>query len=191
MPTKKTESGIRSGRFKGVLATPLTILSGRQGSRYRIFNAGPNAFRIIAGISSPQEVKKNCSLDFWVTGSAVKVEPVTAGQEVVGVYEWLQADDSTRPGRFRFNKADAVTARLIIDLSGGSTQKAVYRIYNSGENGFKVQANSVDLATVAADQSVDIQLPLAPDAARQIKVVSADSPSNPIDGSLEFLGDAP
>lgn len=169
-------NSFRSGRFKGdASGIGIPIVLGRGKKLYRIFNSGKTPFSVDAG-TSVTSLEPTFSLDV-VVGNGVFIK---ASGEVAGIYEYLGTDAPVRSGRFKI-KAAPSSSHKIIDLSP-SAPEAYYRIFNSGNNGFKVQAGGVDLThTIGPEQSFDFAI----GAKKDITVVATGV--YPIEGIYDLL----
>ena len=174
---------IRSGRFTVEDAsTSFTIIKGRAGAFYRLFNSGKKDFTVTprSGSGNTLTLKPTFSLDV-ATGDEVVIGKA-AGDAVEGIYDYLDPHADIRSGRFKIT-SNTTTAHQIIDVRGGN-DRAWYRIYNSGEHVIILLEGSDELKRVTKDQSFDFEVG-APK--REIFVKSADA-SHPIEGIYEFLG---
>lgn len=197
MPARnKSEAPVRGGRFKIAENSELKIVHGRALSRYRIYNTGTDEqddqLKVVGSPTNNIPVKDGSSLDIVATGDEVKIVAV---KPVEGIYEILGTESPMRPGRFKVLKADAASPRVIVDMNVASqtTPKAIYRIFNSGKHPFTVQSGGTDVTILAADQSVDLQLPET-GAGRKVRIVGiADEETGEferLEGVYEYLGDA-
>ncbi len=131
---------IRSGRFRVKVAditNPFTIIEGRAGAFYRIFNSGATNFVVKSGVADPATVTlmPRYSLDVAV-GDEVQITAENNNDVVEGIYDFLDSLKPVRSGRFMLGAGDGAMASVkIIDLQGGlgSSETAWYRIFNSGE----------------------------------------------------------
>ncbi|MHB8900059.1 MAG: hypothetical protein ACYC6Y_15025 [Thermoguttaceae bacterium] len=168
-------SPFRSGRFKGkAAANEIPIIVGRNSKLYRIFNSGDASFTVDTG-NSTTDLDPTHSIDV-VVGNNVLIKGAGA---VEGIYEYLEAEYAVRSGRFKIDAAPSA-AHKIIHLSAPAPE-AYYRIFNSGDNEFKVQQGSTDLGTLKPEQSFDFTV----SQNQQIFVVAAGS--YPIEGIYDLL----
>lgn len=153
---------VRSGHFKlKTPATATTILHGRKGNLYRVYNSGEVTFKVINTPDEP-EVIADCSLDILV---ANKVTNVSGSPAITGVYELLLESISVRSGRFTFQESDPPTEHLIIDFRQAANTAALvhrFRITNGGDTSFLVMKNGGSIlganVMLGPDQSIDFQI---------------------------------
>lgn len=169
-------NSFRSGRFKGnASGSGITIVLGKAKKLYRIFNSGDTTFNVVVGGSSTP-LASTFSLDVAVGDDVI----ITAGGNVEGIYEYLGSEPPLRSGRFNLKTAPTPDHK-IIDLSS-STPEAFYRVFNSGSNGFKLQAGGSDLTDeIGPEQSFDFTI----GSNRDITVVPAKN--YPIEGIYDLL----
>ena len=128
-----------------------------------------------------------------VAGNDVVVEAEAATE---GIYEYLDTQNPIRSGRFKMRlvevggKEDPVVdppyPHMIIDLRKGS-DRAWYRIFNSGENTIVLQYdkdNPQELIELAKEQSFDFEV----GSSYKEILVSAKDGTQLIEGIYEFLG---
>lgn len=192
---------IRSGRFKvsTVPADGITIVVGRTGAYYRIFNStaptpaliasGDADFNVFVGAVSTL-LKPGFSLDVVVDANIVIKAP--AGKPIEGIYDFLNSTNTEGAGRSgRFNiKSGAAAKHKIIDLRiGGQKKKAYYRIFNSGDYAIILSegsgAGASTLGTVEPAQSFDFEVG---DGPKRDIYVNSSADDKPISGIYEFLG---
>jgi hypothetical protein len=180
---------IRSGRFTVDNAqSGITIIKGRSGAFYRIFNSGENNFTVKPkGASTPQhqqiQLKPTFSIDVAIGDEVVIVG--AANEAVEGIYDYLDTQNPIRSGRFKL-KDNPDTQHKIVDLHGGG-DKAWYRIFNSGEHPIVVEEgkqNPSQLTQLDKEQSFDFEVGTS---VTDIYVKSTDA-NKPIEGIYEFLG---
>ena len=180
---------IRSGRFTGdASGVGITIVSGRPGAFYRIFNSGNHSFEVHAS-SSHTTLGKAMSLDVVVVNNDIVIKAGT-GVVVEGIYEYLDGRDPIRSGRFKLETAPSERHK-VIDLSvSGPKPKAFYRVFNSGVKSFKVIASNKVVDEVLIEELRPAQSSdFAIDSKRDIYVVPhASTDPYPIEGIYDFLG---
>ncbi len=194
----ETRTKVRNGRFSSRITNTKspTIIFGRSGSFYRIFNSGDVDFLLTNGISPAVALSPRQSLDIVVEG-VVKIGTSSATPvKVEAIYDYLAVDKAIRSGRFkrRSNQSPA-SFHQIVDFReyDESNPYAMYRIYNSGDNEFEIIAQGggmgdVLLKTLGADQSFDFGFNRQGfDANKTISVRSTDATKG-IEGIYEFLG---
>jgi len=140
---------IRSGRFKVDVAS--TIILGRSGAPYRIFNSGDAAFTVDAGDGNAVALPIACSRDVVVDGS-VTIAPVGA-VTVEGIYDYLGPPDSVRSGRFKGDASGTAGIPIIQSRYG-----TIYRIFNSGDNPFDVHGGGKSTTPLKPTFSLDVVL---------------------------------
>lgn len=185
----------RSGRFTvDQYTAPITIVKGRSGAFYRIFNSGENKFTVKPDGNTNREVNRwpKWSLDVAVGEIVVEGE---VGKPLEGIYEYLDTQNPVRSGRINIKKiegenntleVDPASPYKMIDLHGGG-DRAWYRIFNSGEHPillYEGSQNPALLGTVKEDQSFDFEVGKS---VTDIYVASEHT-DNPIEGIYEFLG---
>lgn len=150
-------SNIRRGRFfsnnvSG--ANAITIIKPVNGKRYRVFNSGGNAFRVIWGAGGRQAlVRPKSSLDFAAANADVRITTATA-KPVKGSYDVVDGSDQPRNGRFRFPGAGG-TIKPIVRSVG------IYRIFNSHDQSpfaISLDGGTTNLVSLKPGSSIDIQV---------------------------------
>lgn len=177
--------GIRSGRFNTPIDvnTPITIVEGKEGAYYRIFNSGSTTFNVDVGDGSSTSLRPSYSLDV-AAGNEVKITSAAA-VTVQGIYEYLSLQAEIRSGRFWLEGEDypPTTKHKIIDIEKGSP--AFYRIFNTGKWPIKILKglDQVQLESLAPEQSYDFEVRSKKDI-----YVQSDDDDHPISGIYDFLG---
>ena len=185
---------IRSGRFRAKitnLADEITIIKGRKGAFYRIFNSGEKSFTVKHG-GTDVPLHPTFSVDVAIksgTGNVI-IAAVAVNDVVEGIYDYLDTQNpELRSGRFSSLKHpnvgtspfDPTTQHPIIDFAGG-TQTGWYRIFNSGENAIILEVNSATPSTITKEQSLDF-------AVRGDRItVKSTATAEHIECIYEFLG---
>lgn len=167
----------RSGRFNGdASGDGIPIIFGKTKDLYRVFNSGSAPFDIYMGTSKVATLGPTFSLDLFVSNNVV----IKASGDVEGIYEYLNTELPVRSGRFKI-KAAPTPDHKIIDLSS-STPDAYYRVFNSGDYGFKLQAGGSDVTgTVGPEQSFDFTI----ENNKDVTVVATGA--YPIEGIYDLL----
>jgi len=155
---------VRSGHFKSKnAATATTILNGRKGNLYRVYNSGEVTINVI---NTPDEpvVIAGCSLDILVANKVMTVSGAN-NTTITGVYEFLTDSTSIRSGRFTFQEDDSPEEHLIIDFRQASNSATLvhrFRITNGGDTSFLVLKNSSSIlgtnVKLGPGQSIDFQI---------------------------------
>ncbi len=175
---------VASGRFKfpkRAVTTTLIVVGGNV-QIFRILNSGVNSINVGANGAAARELKQHCSFDVFVKGSDVTVSN-EVDEAIQGVYDLLNenGEADTRSGRF---KSDADLPIIDFKVSGPSLA-VIYRIYNSGENKFRVLRGTFDLGVVQPNTSMEIEIP-GNGQHRTIMINRVDDLS--FEGVYEFLG---
>jgi hypothetical protein len=177
---------IRSGRFKVADAQAgVTIIAGKKGAFYRIFNSGKLAFKVDVGNAEiVLAAASSVDLAASVINGIVMIK--TDGEQAAeGIYDfigspdsasdYLVSPDSTRSGRVNVEQyASAIT--IIKDRSG-----AFYRIFNSGSNKFTVKPEGND------NRKVELWPKWSLDVAVGGEVVVEGDPGKSVEGIYECL----
>jgi hypothetical protein len=189
---------IRSGRFKGdASGNGIVILQWKNASQitdfYRILNSGDKDFIVNVDGNQVATLKPTYSIDVFA-GKKVGISRGDA-EPVEGIYDYLHPRNEMRNGRFKIKKVlnavgqpviDPRDPHPIINLSGAS-QRAWYRIFNSGEHAIIILEGNQEFDTLEPDQSLDFEV--GPNARRFF--VKAGDLDHIVDGSYEFLGKEP
>jgi hypothetical protein len=185
---------IRSGRFRAKITNVtqgITIIKGRKGAFYRIFNSGEKSFTVKHG-GTDVPLHPTFSIDVATksaTGNVI-IAAIAANDVVEGIYDYLDIrNPRIRSGRFNSIKHpdvsgapfDPTTQHPIIDFAGG-TLTGWYRIFNSGDNTITLEVNSATPSTVEKEQSLDFAV-----TGDRITVKSAATGEH-IECIYEFLG---
>lgn len=176
---------IRSGRFRSgnPLADPVTIIRKRQGKLYRIFNAGDNPFKIVAG-GSLTSILKHCSRDFIVPSDELQIT-ADANDKISGVYDQLTKGVNSRSGRFKIDSVGVSTEYLLIGMTAVTADVHRYRITNAGEQSFDVFSSGTKLVELKRDQSIDLQVSHELNSLVSVKGTADNSR---ITGIYDYLG---
>jgi len=145
-------------------AAGITIIKGRKGAFYRIFNSGETSFTVEHG-GADVPLHPTFSVDVATKGgSGDVVITAAAGVEVEGIYDFLDAQNpKIRSGRFNSTRnlnpagtapVPPTTQHPIIDFAGGSLT-GWYRILNSGDNTISMEVNSASPSLIEKEQSMD------------------------------------
>ena len=154
---------IRSGRFRAEitnLADEITIIKGRKGAFYRIFNSGKKSFTVKhQGTDVPLHPTFSVDVATKSASGNVVIAAIAADDVVEGIYDYLDTQNpSIRSGRFSSVKHPSpfvpTTQHPIIDFAGG-TRTGWYRVFNSGDNSIILEVNSATPSTIKKEQSLD------------------------------------
>ena len=157
---------IRSGRFEATIKktdSPIVIVDIGRDAYYRIFNSsdkldnGGVPFKVLHGSGQESIVKPTYTLDVVVTADLQITTDSATDVEVVGMYDFLDTQSEIRSGRFRLRTADSPQSKhKIISTQGGNV--AYYRIFNSGDESFKIWEDNSSLKDeLKGGQSFDFE----------------------------------
>ena len=158
MPLRNApRSNVRSGRFfasnvQG--ANEITIIKPVEGTIYRVFNSGPNTFKIESGGAS-LPIRPKCSIDFKAPDTDITVTTAQADKEVRGSYDIIEGNDRPKNGRFRLAAGQASSRIVTNDVKG------FYRIFNDRDSNplhVKIGADLID-PLLPPGSSMDLKLP--------------------------------
>ncbi len=160
----QTGKPVRGGKFKipaGGPASDIVLAKRRPGEIYRVFNGSKIAFQTVPApaLAALKNIPPKSSRDVIVpAGGELKIPGAVA--KTSGAFDSVDSAD-IRSGRFVFKSGDggAGLDYLIVDFSSGTapTPKQAYRITNTGDESFEVVFRGAAVATLALDQSIDVQ----------------------------------
>ncbi len=169
------QNPIRSGRFKAAGGANVVITQGMAQKLYRILNSGDEDFTVTVNGNLRATVKPRRSIDLVAKNHRVVI---SAAAKFQGIYDILDRRSETRSGRFKI-KVNTNVAQPIINLVD-SNSTAWYRIFNSGENLFKIIEGTTE-TDLEKGQSIDLQF-----SPMEVSVRSAQA-NEPIEGIYDFI----
>jgi hypothetical protein len=185
-------AGQRGGRctFEAASANEKRRIIGRAPGRfYRVLNSGQQEVTVAIGAKS-QTIMSDMSLDFLPSqGDDVEIEAATMGEIVETIYDPLDRRVAVRSGRFRREGFATTDRHLIIDVSQGTGNAAMYRFLNPGDKPFRIYIGDATdpVATVEPGLSVDLKIETG---TNQSVSVGPTTDNDEIEGIYEYVSRA-
>jgi hypothetical protein len=143
---------LKSGRFSypSFPGSAVTLVSGGLGRGYRVLNASKATTIRVNATGAVQDLFAKCSTDVKSDGE-IKIS-AAAASSVEGIYDAIQPSVEIRSGRFSSGGNDWPDPLVIVQEHRG----AIYRVFNSGRNAFRVRVAGGPNILLASKQCVDV-----------------------------------
>jgi hypothetical protein len=177
---------IRSGKFRRDGDFQISQNLGRK-AFYRILNTHKDhAFDVEVNGNAVTTVQPRMAVDVAARNRLT----ISAANRVSGIYDYLDPRNVIQPGRFNVELPTTTDSHTIIYL-GGSSERAIYRVHNSGPTPLIIKRGAVEIAAeLKQDRSIDFVVP--PDNGADPEVnrvtISAAAASSTVRGMFEYIG---